>query len=154
MFFRVENSTIAFGGLVANKDVNVEVEKGQIVGLIGPNGAGKSTLFKSISGFNKIDSGHIWFDGREITNLEPNHVCKAGIACTFQKAQSFADMTLEESVLVGAYCRRKSKNRGSGLRPRDDQVCGPGRKAEREDLKIEYVRAQKGRAGRCAGHRA
>ena len=136
MFFRVENSTIAFGGLVANKDVNVEVEKGQIVGLIGPNGAGKSTLFKSISGFNKIDSGHIWLDGREITNLEPNHVCKAGIACTFQKAQSFADMTLEESVLVGAYCRRKSKKEALAYAR---EMIGFVGLAEKQNVKISKL---------------
>ena len=109
MFFKLENSTIAFGGLVANKNVTAEVEKGQIVGLIGPNGAGKSTMFKSISGFNKIDSGTIRFKDRDITKLGPVEVCRAGIACTFQKAQSFAGMTLEESVLVGAYLRRKRK---------------------------------------------
>ena len=109
MFFKLENSTIAFGGLVANKNVTAEVEKGQIVGLIGPNGAGKSTMFKSISGFNKIDSGTIRFKDRDITKLGPVEVCRAGIACTFQKAQSFAGMTLEESVLVGANLRRKRK---------------------------------------------
>jgi branched-chain amino acid transport system ATP-binding protein len=109
VFFKVENSTIAFGGLVANSDINVDVEEGQIVGLIGPNGAGKSTLFKSISGFNKIDSGKILFDGHDITRRSPNHICKTGIACTFQNAQSFAGMTLEESVLVGAYLRRRYK---------------------------------------------
>ncbi|MDR3174306.1 MAG: ABC transporter ATP-binding protein [Treponema sp.] len=110
MFFKVENSTIAFGGLVANSDINVEAEEGQIVGLIGPNGAGKSTLFKSISGFNKIDSGKIYFNGHDITRRSPNHICNRGIACTFQNAQSFVGMTLEESVMVGAYLRRRHKN--------------------------------------------
>lgn len=58
-------------------------------------------MFKSISGFNKIDSGTIRFKDRDITKLGPVEVCRAGIACTFQKAQSFAGMTLEESVLGG-----------------------------------------------------
>lgn len=109
MFFKVDKSTIAFGGLVANKGIEVEIAPKQIVGLIGPNGAGKSTLFKSISGFNKIDSGKIYFNDNDITHKEPNYICQAGIACTFQKAQSFAGMTLEESVLVGAYLRKKNK---------------------------------------------
>lgn len=109
MFFKVSNTTVRFGGLVANNQVSLAVEKGQIVGLIGPNGAGKSTLFKSISGFNKVDSGNIIFNDKEITNTDPYKICKSGIACTFQKAQSFAGMELEESVLVGAYLRRKSK---------------------------------------------
>jgi branched-chain amino acid transport system ATP-binding protein len=109
MFFKVDKSTIAFGGLVANSGIEMEFDEGMIVGLIGPNGAGKSTLFKSISGFNKIDSGKIYFDGHDITRRSPNHICKTGIACTFQKAQSFAGMTMEESVLVGAYLRRRNK---------------------------------------------
>jgi len=109
VFFKVDKSTISFGGLVANSGIEVEVQEGQIVGLIGPNGAGKSTLFKSISGFNKIDSGRIYFRDHDITRCSPNHICKTGIACTFQKAQSFAGMTMEESVLVGAYLRRKMK---------------------------------------------
>jgi branched-chain amino acid transport system ATP-binding protein len=109
LFFKVDKSTIAFGGLVANSNIDVEVEEGQIVGLIGPNGAGKSTLFKSISGFNKIDSGKIYFDGKDITRRSPHYICRTGIACTFQKAQSFVGMTMEESVLVGAYLRRKHK---------------------------------------------
>lgn len=57
MLLKVDNATKRFGGLVANDHLNIEIEKGSIVGLIGPNGAGKSTIFKSICGFNRIDEG-------------------------------------------------------------------------------------------------
>ena len=61
MFFKIEHATKRFGGLVANSDVNIDINKGEIIGLIGPNGAGKSTIFKSINGFNRIDEGEIYF---------------------------------------------------------------------------------------------
>lgn len=109
MFLKAENVTITFGGVNANKNVNVTFEKGQIVGLIGPNGAGKSTFFKAVIGFNRVASGHIYFKGEEITNQDPYKICRKGISTTFQKAQAFPDMTLEESVRVGAYCRIKNK---------------------------------------------
>ena len=109
MFLKAENVTITFGGVNANQNVNVEFEKGQIVGLIGPNGAGKSTFFKAVIGFNTVASGHIYFKGEEITNQDPYKICRKGISTTFQKAQAFPQMTLEESVRVGAYCHIKNK---------------------------------------------
>lgn len=108
-YFQTRNLSVGYNGRALIRDINIGVRRGEIVSLIGPNGAGKSTMFKSISGFNKIDSGTIRFKDRDITKLGPVEVCRAGIACTFQKAQSFAGMTLEESVLVGAYLRRKRK---------------------------------------------
>lgn len=111
MQLQLSNCVKRFGGLVANNKVTLHVNKGEIIGLIGPNGSGKSTCFKSISGFNKIDEGSIHYEGKEITNFEPHEICKVGIACTFQKAQSFLNMTLEESVLVGAYNRIKDKKK-------------------------------------------
>ncbi|SCP97983.1 ABC transporter ATP-binding protein [Anaerobium acetethylicum] len=109
MFLKVENATTRFGGLVANDNVNIEVSKGEIVGLIGPNGAGKSTMFKSINGFNRLSSGEIYFKNKRITKMETYKICKMGITCTFQHAQLFQGITLEESVLLGAYNRRKTK---------------------------------------------
>lgn len=109
MFLKIENATTRFGGLVANDSVNIEIEKGEIVGLIGPNGAGKSTMFKSINGFNRISSGEIYFKNEKITKMETYKICKLGITCTFQHAQLFQAITLEESVLLGAYNRRKNK---------------------------------------------
>ncbi len=109
MFLKVENATTRFGGLVANDNVNIEITKGDIVGLIGPNGAGKSTMFKSINGFNRISSGDIYFKNKKITKMETYKICKLGITCTFQHAQLFQGITLEESVLLGAYNRRKRK---------------------------------------------
>lgn len=112
MLLKIDHATKRFGGLTANKDVTIEIEKGDIVGLIGPNGAGKSTLFKAINGFNRIDEGEIYFKGKPISKLETHKVCKLGIACTFQHAQLFAGLSLEESVLMGAYCHTKNKNEG------------------------------------------
>jgi branched-chain amino acid transport system ATP-binding protein len=113
IYFEIKNVTKRFGGLVANKNISIQIEeKGQIIGLIGPNGSGKSTLFKSINGFNRIDEGEIYFKDVPISRLKTYKICRMGITCTFQHAQLFSTLTLEESVLMGAYCHQKRKKEG------------------------------------------
>lgn len=91
-----------FGSITAVKDVSFRIKKGAIVGLVGPNGAGKSTLLNVVSGVYSPSSGSIVFDGRDITNLSPNKVCKLGIAKTFQLVHSFPELSTFQNVLVGA----------------------------------------------------
>lgn len=101
----VDRVTKRFGGLVANDNVSLTVEQGEIVGLIGPNGAGKTTLFNCIAGFYTPDSGTIRFQGRDITGSTPEQVCREGIARTFQIVRVFKGMTVLDNVMVGAYLR-------------------------------------------------
>src|SRR5262249_4747650 len=95
--------TIAFGGVVALKDVSMDVEPGEIRGLIGPNGAGKSTLFNVVSGLNRPQQGQVCFEGRELLGLRPHRVAAQGIARTFQAAQLFRGMTVLENVMTGLH---------------------------------------------------
>ncbi|MBA3336026.1 MAG: ABC transporter ATP-binding protein [Chloroflexia bacterium] len=104
-----------FGGLDANRDVSFSVAEGQIVGLIGPNGAGKTTLFNCVSGFFPPTSGSIRFDGREIAGWPAERVLRAGLARTFQVVRSFAEMTVLDNVMIGAFART---NRASEARAR------------------------------------
>ena len=69
----LKNLNKRFGGIVAVKDFDLRIEKGEIIGLIGPNGAGKTTLFNLITGFLKPDSGKIHFKGKNITKLKPHN---------------------------------------------------------------------------------
>jgi len=92
----------SFGALVAVKDFTFEVKEKEIVGLIGPNGAGKTTLFNLICGTIKCDSGKIIFLGRNITNLPPHKICKAGIARVHQIPRPFLDLSVLENVIVGS----------------------------------------------------
>jgi branched-chain amino acid transport system ATP-binding protein len=101
----VRGVTKRFAGLVANEDVSFTVSQGEIVSLIGPNGAGKSTLFGCITGFHKPNGGHVLYQGREITGLKPDHICRLGIARTFQIVQIIADMTVLENAMTGAFLR-------------------------------------------------
>jgi branched-chain amino acid transport system ATP-binding protein len=94
--------TQRFGGLVANSDVSVAVERGEIVGLIGPNGAGKSTLFNLVAGVFPPTQGAIWFDGEDVTALPATARCARGIARTFQVVKSFESMTVIDNVIVGS----------------------------------------------------
>jgi branched-chain amino acid transport system ATP-binding protein len=94
-----------FGGLKANDEVDLAVNKGEIVGLIGPNGAGKTTLFNCIAGFYQPTSGNIIFNGEDITGLPSNDVCLKGIARTFQIVRVFKDMSVLDNVMVGAFNR-------------------------------------------------
>lgn len=105
MFFEAKNITMRFGGLVANSDVSMEINQGEIVGLIGPNGAGKSTFFKSIVGVNHPQEGSMKFEGNELLGLTPWQICDLGVTCTFQLAKSFPALTVLETVMVGAHSR-------------------------------------------------
>ena len=91
-----------FGGIVAANDVNLEVRRGEIVGLIGPNGSGKSTLFNLVSGMFKPDSGQILFDGTDIAGLKAHRIARLGLARTFQIPALFENMTVMENLLAAA----------------------------------------------------
>jgi branched-chain amino acid transport system ATP-binding protein len=105
MLLRVESLVKEFGGLVANADISLEVEQGEIVGLIGPNGAGKTTLFNCIVGYYKPTSGNVSFSGEDITGWPTHRVARMGIARTFQNLRIMPLLTVEENVMVGAFCR-------------------------------------------------
>lgn len=97
-----------FGGLAANSDVSFELEQGNILGLIGPNGAGKTTLFNCITGYYPPSKGEIIFEGRTMNGLQPDKVCKLGMARTWQKVRPLAKMSVVDNVMVGALCRTNS----------------------------------------------
>ncbi|MFT4098502.1 MAG: ABC transporter ATP-binding protein [Rhodoblastus sp.] len=104
----IRDLTQRFGGLVANADVSIDVNEGEILGLIGPNGAGKSTLFNAIAGVRKPTQGRIVFEGRDVTDLGAPERCALGIARTFQVVKSFETMSVVENVMVGAFQRTSS----------------------------------------------
>src|SRR6266568_8882513 len=97
-----------FGGLAANSDVSFVVGEGEIVGLIGPNGAGKTTLFNCITGYYPPSRGEVVFDGRRINGLQPDKVCKLGMARTWQKVRPLTNLSVIDNVVVGALCRTNS----------------------------------------------
>jgi branched-chain amino acid transport system ATP-binding protein len=102
----------SFGGVQALNAVDFAVERGTIVGLIGPNGAGKTTLFNAVAGAFKPTSGRVAFDGRDVTGLPANAVCRLGMARTFQVTRPFGAMTCLENAMVAAINRHPAKPRG------------------------------------------
>lgn len=131
MLLSIEKLTKVYGGLKANDNVDLHVEEGEIVGLIGPNGAGKSTLFQAVGGFVTPTAGKIFFEGKDITKMSPTGVCARGIACTFQHAQLFPGISMLESVMIGAYCRTKSKSQAKKAALELIEFCGLSGKEQR-----------------------
>jgi branched-chain amino acid transport system ATP-binding protein len=97
---RVEGLEKQFGGIVAVDDVSFEVERGSLTGLIGPNGAGKSTAFNLITGFHRPDAGRVYFEGEDITGLEPYDIAKSDLVRTFQIARELDEMTVLENMML------------------------------------------------------
>jgi branched-chain amino acid transport system ATP-binding protein len=99
---KTEDLTRYFGGLIALKNVNIEIRENEIVGIIGPNGAGKTTLTNVIAGVYLPTNGRIIFNDQDITELPAHRRCRLGIGRTFQLARPLGDMNLLENVMVGA----------------------------------------------------
>ena len=142
----VAASTKRFGGLLANRDVSLSIEAGEIVGLIGPNGAGKTTLFNCITGYMHPENGRIVFDGAEVTRTRPERICRLGVARTWQVVRAFGRMTALENVVCGALLRtnRIAEARARArellefteLRGRDDMPAATLTLADKKRLEI------------------
>jgi len=125
---RLEQVTQRFGGVVALDHVSFDVKPGQITGLIGPNGSGKTTAFAIVSGFLRPTEGRVFFEGREITGVQPHEMTRLGIARTFQTPQLFASLTVRETLEVSAAAAGNEKGLDEAIRTARD--IGLGAKLE------------------------
>jgi len=103
LMLEVTGLCVHFGGLRAVDNVGFNVAKGEILGLVGPNGAGKTTTFNTIFGMIKPDAGHIALRGADITGLPSERINALGVARTFQNVRPFAELSVRENTMMGAY---------------------------------------------------
>ena len=103
---KVTDLVVSYGGIEALKGISFEVEQGQIVTLIGANGAGKSTTLRTISGLVPPKDGRIYFEGRDITDLNTQKIVETGIAMVPEGRRDFANLTVLENLRIGAYLRK------------------------------------------------
>jgi branched-chain amino acid transport system permease protein len=96
----VRGASKAFKGVQALGGVDLQVRRGEILGLVGPNGSGKSTLINVVSGHFRMDSGSVLFEGRELVGLAPHRIARAGISRTYQIPRPFAHLTVLENVAL------------------------------------------------------
>lgn len=89
-----------FGGVRALDGIDLQVQRGEILGIVGPNGAGKTALINTITGFYQATSGHIVLNGIEITSLPLHRIGRLGVGRTFQNIRLFKRMSVLENVLV------------------------------------------------------
>ncbi len=90
-----------FGGVMALSRLSIRVSRGQIQGLIGPNGSGKTTFFNVVTGIYPASSGRVLFQGRDITDLSPQAVYRAGIARTFQRSRLLLPLSVFDNIMLG-----------------------------------------------------
>ncbi len=104
---QINRLTKCFGGLTALNRLDLNIYKGEIMGLIGPNGAGKTTVFNIITGFLRPTAGKIVFEGEDITAKKPHLIAQKGIVRTFQANSIFPDFTVLENIMAGCYLKPK-----------------------------------------------
>jgi branched-chain amino acid transport system ATP-binding protein len=97
-----EGVSVRFGGLMALTEVDLHLERGEIVGLIGANGAGKSTMINVLSGFQKPTEGVVRLGSLPVTGLAPYRLARAGVSRTFQSVRLFGDLSVLDNVAAAA----------------------------------------------------
>ena len=102
----VSNVTSGYGSIQVLHEVSLKVGDGEVISLIGANGAGKTTLLKTISGILNCKTGTIRFKNEPINSLSPSERVKLGIVLIPEGRGIFADMSVHENLLMGAYCRK------------------------------------------------
>jgi len=136
MILKVSNLNFSYGDVQALWDINLEVQKGEVIALVGSNGAGKSTLLKNISGLVRPHKGtQVFFDGQDITALGPDARVSKGISLVPEGRQLFSGLTIRENLMMGAFSRKDS----------------PARLQEDYDKTIDLFPELKDRQGQLAG---
>jgi branched-chain amino acid transport system ATP-binding protein len=105
---KIRNLAVRYGAIEALRGVDLEVRDGEIVTLVGGNGAGKSTLMKAISGLEPAYAGSLEFEGEDITRMAAHTRVARGISQSPEGRQVFADQSVRDNLLLGAYLRKAS----------------------------------------------
>lgn len=103
---KLDSVKVSYGAIEAVKGVSLEVRKGEVVTIIGANGAGKSTLLKSIVGLEPVKEGKIFIDEKDCTYVAPHKRVGLGVAMSPEGRGVFADQTVRENLMLGAYSRK------------------------------------------------
>ena len=103
---KLESVKVSYGAIQAVKGVSLEVRAGEVVTIIGANGAGKSTLLKSIVGLEPVAEGRVLIDGKDCTTVPGHRRVGLGVALSPEGRGVFADQTVRENLLLGAYSRK------------------------------------------------
>jgi branched-chain amino acid transport system ATP-binding protein len=141
---RTEDLTVRFGGLTALNRINFAVERGEIRAIIGPNGAGKSTFFNCLTGVLRPSSGHILFNGGDITGLSPDRISQKGIARSYQITNILPNATTLENTRIAVQSRHHGWSMLTHHRTYRDIV-------EKADAALEAV-GLRGKAGELAAN--
>jgi branched-chain amino acid transport system ATP-binding protein len=118
----INDLSISFGGIQALSDIDMRVDKEEILGVIGPNGSGKTTLFNCISGVYHPDGGKILFRGESLLGLSPDSIAQKGIARTFQNLRLFLHMTVLDNLLLGRHSKFRKNAFHAFLRIRREEL--------------------------------
>jgi branched-chain amino acid transport system ATP-binding protein len=105
---QVDNVSLSFGGVMALRNMGLEVARREIFSVIGPNGAGKTSLLNIVSGRYRPQSGSIRFAGEDVTRFKPNKRCERGIGRTFQNLALYNHMTVLDNIMVGRHHQLKN----------------------------------------------
>ena len=120
----LERVTKRFGGLIAVREVSLQVRPGDLLGIIGPNGAGKTTLFHVIAGYYAPDEGRVVFDGHDITARPAHAIAGLGLTRTFQIVKPFGNLSVLDNVMIGALTRLRTTREARAAAERVIDVCG------------------------------
>ena len=120
LILRIEGLNKSFGGISAIKDLDLDVQEGELLGIIGPNGSGKTTLINIITGFIKSDRGRIFFKEKEITWMKPYKIAEMGIVRSFQFVRPFYQIPAYKNVVIPLCSNRVKKIRGGRYGKRDE----------------------------------
>ena len=131
---KVTNLKVNYGVIQAIKGVSFEVNQGEVIALIGANGAGKTTILHTVTGLLAPKSGKIEFEGQDITKMPAHKIVALGMAHVPEGRRVFADLTVYENLLMGAYIRKDKEGiqkslenvykRFPRLRERKGQMAG------------------------------
>jgi len=101
----VKNLQVSYGGIQAVRGIDFHINQGELVTLIGANGAGKTTTLKTLVGMLKKSGGSIEFDGKDSSTIAPHDFVRNGLAMVPEGRGIFGKLTVEENLMMGAYCR-------------------------------------------------
>ena len=105
----IKNLTVNYGAITALRGISFQVGSGDIVTLIGANGAGKTTALRAISGLLKAQGGEVLYQGRDIANLPAHQIVRLGISHVPEGRMVFANLTVMENLMMGAYLQTDNK---------------------------------------------